>query len=200
MLIVGLTGGIGSGKSAVAELFAQLGVTITDTDAIAHALTAPGQPALKAIVNEFGAQYLTPEGTLDRAALRHLVFNDAVAKKMLETILHPLIRQAVADELAQPTAAPYRMIVVPLLFETDAYAGIVQRTLVVDCPEEMQIRRAMARSILTEAEVRAVMAAQLSRDARLARANDVILNDASLESLAKQVGEMHKKYLEFARH
>ena len=200
MLIVGLTGGIGSGKSAVAELFAQLGVAITDTDAIAHALTAPGQPALKAIVNEFGAQYLTPDGALDRAALRHLVFNDAVAKKMLETILHPLIRQAVANELAQPTAAPYRMIVVPLLFETDAYAGIVQRTLVVDCPEEMQIRRAMARSILTEAEVRAVMAAQLSRDARLARANDVILNDASLESLAKQVGEMHKKYLEFARH
>src|SRR3989338_1088990 len=199
MLVVGLTGGIGSGKSTVAELFARLGVAVTDTDAIAHALTAQGQPALKAIANEFGAQYLTPEGALDRAALRHLVFSDAAAKKTLETILHPLIRQAVADELAQPAAAAYRMIVVPLLFETGAYDDIVQRTLVVDCPEEMQIHRAMARGTLTEAEVRAVMAAQLSRDARLARANDVIVNDASLESLAKQVAAMHKKYLEFAR-
>lgn len=198
MLVVGLTGGIGSGKSTAAELFAQLGAAVTDTDAIARALTAPGHPLLKVIASEFGMQYLTPDGALDRTALRQLVFNDAPAKKVLESILHPLIRQAVAAELAQPTTAPYRIVVVPLLFETGGYADLVQRTLVVDCPEELQIQRTMARSALTEIEVRAVMAEQLPREVRLANADDVIVNDACMENLAKQVGEMHKKYIRLA--
>lgn len=198
MLAVGLTGGIGSGKSTAARLFAQLGADIIDTDAIAHALTAPGQPAVKAITAEFGTQYLSPDGSLDRAALRHLIFNDSHAKETLENILHPRIRQCVIAELAHPGNARYCMIVVPLLFETGAYAGLVQRTLVVDCPEALQIERAMARSVLTAAEVRAVMAAQLPRAMRLARADDIIVNDSDLENLTKKVNEMHKKYIGLA--
>lgn len=198
MLVVGLTGGIGSGKSTAAELFAKLGAAVTDTDVIAHALTAPGQPLLKVIAKEFGMQFLTPDGALDRAALRRLVFNDAATKKTLENILHPLIRQTVTAELAHPTTSPYRIVVVPLLFETGGYADLVQRTLVVDCPEVLQIQRTMARSALTEIEVRAVMAEQMPRELRLGHADDVIVNDASLENLAKQVGEMHKKYIRLA--
>jgi dephospho-CoA kinase len=198
MLAVGLTGGIGSGKSTAAELFAKLGAAVTDTDVIARTLTAPGQPLLKVIANEFGMQFFTPDGTLDRAALRRLVFNDATKKRKLESILHPLIRQTVTAELAHPTTAPYRIVVVPLLFETRGYADLVQRTLVVDCPEELQIQRATARSALTEIEVRAMMAEQMPRELRLAHADDVIVNDASLENLAELVDEMHKKYIRLA--
>lgn len=197
MLVVGLTGGVGSGKSTAARMFAELGVEITDTDAIAHALTAPGQPALAEISAKFGAS-LVAGGVLDRAALRRLVFNDPTARKKLESLLHPLIRRAVADALAQPTAAPYRMVVVPLLLEAGGYQDMVQRVLVVDCPEVMQVERAMTRSALTEPEVRAIMAAQLPRMDRLSRADDVIVNDGALDQLAKQVEEMHKKYLRLA--
>jgi dephospho-CoA kinase len=198
MLVVGLTGGIGSGKSTVASLFAQHGIAITDTDAIAHALTAPGQPALKAIALAFGEECLTSEGALDRAALRHRVFADPAAKKTLESILHPLIRQAVTAELEQPVKAPYRIVVIPLLFETGAYRDIVDRSLLVDCPEAMQIERAMSRGFLTEAEVRAVMSAQLQRKERLARADDVIINDGDLKKLADQIAAIHKKYIRLA--
>jgi dephospho-CoA kinase len=198
MLAVGLTGGIGSGKSTAAELFAKLGAAVTDTDVIARTLTAPGQPLLKVIANEFGMQFFTPDGALDRAALRRLVFNDAAEKRKLESILHPLIRQTVTAELAHPTTAPYRIVVVPLLFETGGYADLVQRTLVVDCPEELQIQRTMARSALTEIEVRAMMAEQMPRELRVAHADDVIVNDASLENLEELVGEMHKKYIRLA--
>lgn len=198
MLVVGLTGGIGSGKSTVAEMFASLGVAITDTDVIAHALTAAGQPALTDISAVFGAGMLRPDGTLDRAALRQLVFGNPEAKKTLEAILHPRIRQAVAAELAQPAAAAYRMVVVPLLFEAQGYPALIQRSLAVDCPEPLQIARTMARSRLTEAEVRAIIAAQLPVADRLARADDVIVNDSSLEKLAEKVSEMHKKYISLA--
>jgi dephospho-CoA kinase len=198
MLAVGLTGGIGSGKSTAAELFAKLGAAVTDTDVIARALTAPGQPLLKIIANEFGMQFLTSDGALDRAALRRLVFSDTAEKRKLENILHPPIRQNVIAELAQPTTSPYRIVVVPLLFETGGYADLIQRTLVVDCPEELQIQRAMARSALTEIEVRSMMAEQMPRELRLAHADDVIVNDASLENLAELVDEMHKKYIRLA--
>lgn len=198
MLAVGLTGGIGSGKSTAAQLFAHLGVHLIDTDAIAHALTAPGQPAVEAIADQLGRQYLQADGALDRAALRQLVFHDSRAKATLESILHPRIRQCVSDELASSAAAPYCMVVVPLLFETGAYANLVQRTLVVDCPEELQIERAMARSVLSEAEVRAIMAAQLPRALRLARADDVIVNDGDIASLTEKVNAIHKKYIRLA--
>lgn len=198
MLVIGLTGGIGSGKSTVAGLFAQHGVAVTDTDAIAHALTAPGQPALTEIASTLGAGMLLSDGTLDRAALRQHVFDHPDARQTLEAILHPLIRQAVATELAQPIQASYRMIVVPLLFETGEYATLIERSLVVDCPESLQIARAMARSHLMEAEVRAILAAQISRQERLARADDVIINDSSLENLTEKVSQMHKKYISLA--
>lgn len=198
MLVVGLTGGIGSGKSTVAELFAKLGVAIIDTDAISHALTAPGQPALTEIAATFGHDMLLADGSLNRAALRQQVFGNLEARKTLEALLHPRIRQAVATELTQPTNAAYRMIVVPLLFETEGYSTLIQRSLAVDCPESLQIKRTMARSNLTEAEVCAIIAAQIPRQERLARADDVIVNDASLEKLKEKVGQLHKKYISLA--
>jgi dephospho-CoA kinase len=198
MLVIGLTGGIGSGKSTVARIFASLGAEIIDTDEISHQLTAPGQPAVKAIGRELGAGYIGADGGLDRAALRQLVFNDSAARKKLEDILHPRIRQRVAELLAAPSAAPYRIVVVPLLFETGAYAGLVQRTLVVDSSEQQQIERTMARSALTQEEVRTIMQSQLSRTLRLARADDVIVNDSNLENLTAKVGDLHKKYIRLA--
>lgn len=198
MLVIGLTGGIGSGKSTVAELFAQHGVAITDTDAIAHRLTAPNQPVLAEISAAIGPGILHPDGTLDRATLRQRVFRDPEARKRLETILHPRIRQAVATELAQPTDAAYRMVVVPLLFEADGYSALIQRSLAVDCPESLQIERAMARSRLTETEVKAIIATQLSRNDRRHLADDIVTNDSSLEKLANEVSEIHKKYIHLA--
>ncbi len=198
MLIVGMTGGIGSGKSTVADMFAELGAEIIDTDSIAHTLTAQGQPALQTIAAQLGSEFLTADNTLDRAALRQLVFTQPAARKTLENILHPLIRQSVQEKLSQPTPAAYRIVVVPLLFESGSYASLVQRTLVVDCPEHLQIERATARSRLTESEVRAMMAAQFSRDARLARADDIIVNDADLKNLLLKVEELHKKYISLA--
>lgn len=198
MLVIGLTGGIGSGKSTAADLFATLGAEVIDTDRIAHELTAPGQPAIAEISAAFGPEFISTEGALDRAAMRKRVFEDGTAKKRLEDILHPRIRQAVAEQLAQPTEAPYRILVVPLLFETDSYRTLIQRILVVDCPEPLQIQRAMSRSKLSESEVQAIIDAQISRKARLNGADDVILNDSSLENLKKQISDFHKKYLRLA--
>jgi len=198
MLVIGLTGGIGSGKSTAAELFSELGVEVIDTDVIAHRLTGPGAPAVALIASTFGARYVTPEGSLDRGAMRKLVFENRAAKQQLEQILHPLIRQEVAAQLLRPTTAPYRIIVVPLLFETESYGSVIQRILVIDCPETLQTERAMARSKLTESEVQAIIAAQVSRNERLLGADDVILNDSSLENLINQVNKMHKKYIRLA--
>ncbi len=198
MLIIGLTGGIGSGKSTVASLFRSHGAAIIDTDDIAHAITAAGQPALDEISGAFGSKILLANGELDRASLRRQVFSDAEARKMLEHILHPRIRQAVAEELNQPSVASYHIVVVPLLFECGGYSSLIQRSLVVDCPVSMQIERAMARSRLSEEEVNAVIAAQLPRVKRLAQADDIIVNDAGLQELAREVTKTHKKYIGLA--
>lgn len=198
MLVIGLTGGIGSGKSTAAELFAERGAEVIDTDVIAHRLTAPGQPVVALIASTFGTQYVTPQGSLDRAAMRKLVFENHTAKQQLENILHPLIRQEVAAQVLKPTTAPYRIIVVPLLFETASYGNLIQRILVIDCPEPLQIQRAMSRSKLTETEVQAIIAAQIPRTERLLRTDDVIVNDSSLENLINQVNKMHKKYIRLA--
>lgn len=195
MFVVGLTGGVGSGKSEAARLFAGLGVPVVDTDAIAHQLTAPGQPALKAIAEVFGSETISPDGTLDRNRLRRRVFAQPELRKALEGILHPLIRKCARQALAQTSSAPYQILVVPLLFETGGYADLISRSLVIDCDEALQIRRAMARSNLTEAEVRAVMAAQSPRERRLAAADEIIRNNGTLEELAAQVRLMHEKYI-----
>lgn len=194
---VGLTGGIGSGKSTVAELFRKRGAGIIDTDLISHALTQAGAPGHQAIVAAFGTGYLQADGTLDRAQLRTRIFGDAEAKARLESILHPMIRSQVMQDLAQ-ASAPYIMLVVPLLIETGGYQDLVQRTLVVDCTEQEQIERTMARSGLLAEEVRAIMAKQATRAARLAAADDIVVNDSDLNELERQVGRLDILYRELA--
>lgn len=197
MFIVGLTGGIGSGKSAVAECFARLGVPVVDTDVIARELTRAGGLALPAIRVHFGDAVIQADGGLDRAALRRIVFADPGARHALEAILHPRIRQQVARELAA-LAAPYALVAVPLLIETGGWRDIVQRVLVVDCPEPIRIERVMARSGLTRAEVQAIMAAQADDATRRAAADDVLDNAGSLDALDAAVAQLHRRYLALA--
>jgi dephospho-CoA kinase len=197
MWVVGLTGGIGSGKSTVADNFAAQGVPVIDTDVIARDLTAPGGAALDAVRAAFGEAVMQADGTLDRAALRRRVFSDSASRHRLEAILHPLIRQRVEQALGTLTA-PYALVVVPLLVETGGYRAVLDRVLVVDCPEDMQIERVIARSGLTRDEVTAILAAQASRAERLAAADDVIVNSASPEALRTQVAALHRRYLAFS--
>lgn len=194
MFVVGLTGGIGSGKSTVAERFAELGVPVIDTDVIARDLTVPGSEAVAAIRDAFGAAVMQEDGSLDRAHLRRRVFADSGARRTLEAILHPRIRKAVVQAVAE-LHAPYALIVIPLLVETGAYAGILNRVLVVDCPEDTQIARVMARNDLSRAEVEAILAAQAGRAARLAAADDVIDNTGSTGVLPDRVRMLHQQYL-----
>jgi dephospho-CoA kinase len=193
MFTVGLTGGIGSGKSTVADCFAALGVPVIDTDVLARDLTARGGAALDAIRAAFGDTVMQADRSLDRAALRRRVFADADARRQLEAILHPRIRQAVELKLAA-LIAPYALVVIPLLVETGGYRDLLKRVLVVDCPEELQIARVVARSGLMPDEVKAILAAQASRAERLAAADDVIVNAASPESLPAQVATLHQHY------
>jgi len=195
--VIGLTGGIGSGKTAVADAFAALGVDVTDTDRLAHTLTAPGEPGHTAIVDAFGAAMRRPDGTLDRDRLRALVFTDDSARSTLEAILHPLIGRAARREIAG-WKSPYGIVVVPLLFERGGLAAIVDRTLVVDCPEDEQVRRTAARSGLAPEEIRAIMATQLARSDRLSRADDVIDNSGPMTAIAPRVAELDRRYRAFA--
>lgn len=197
MYCVGLTGGIGSGKSSAADEFAALGAALVDSDAIAHELTRTGGAAIPALRVEFGPEFITPEGALDRARMRALVFGNPEAKRKLEGVLHPLIRHETMLRVAA-AKAPYVVLVVPLLLETGAYRDRVQRIVVVDCSEATQIARVMARSGLTESEVRAIMATQVSRAERLARADDIISNDGDRTALREQVRALHKRYLGLA--
>ncbi len=194
LLSIGLTGGIGCGKTTVANMFAALGASVVDTDLIAHSMTVPGGPAMPAIRAAFGDRYITPEGALDRAAMRALVFSDPDAKLRLEAILHPLIRATAEAEAAAATGA-YVIYVVPLLIESGNWRGRVARVLAIDCPESMQIARVMARNGLQEEQVRAIMAAQVSRQDRLAAADDVITNDDGIAALTPQVEALHAIYL-----
>lgn len=196
--IVGLTGGIGSGKSCAARLFAQHGVRVVDTDEISHALSKPPSPALIAIAQEFGSEFICPNGTMDRARMRTLAFSDSVARTKLESIFHPLIQTQTEQIITTPTTAPYTMLVVPLLFEKSSFKTLIQRKVVVDCPEEEQIARVMNRSQLSSHEVLAIMATQISRQTRLLNADDIILNNGSLELLDAQVTRLHQRYLMLA--
>ena len=193
MFRVGLTGGIGSGKSEAARLFAALGADVADADVVAHAVTARGEPGYLAVIAAFGERARAPDGSLDRAWLRATVFADDAARERLESILHPLVRARLDEEVAAWRGA-YGLLVVPLLLERGGARSRVDRVLVVDCAEDEQVRRVMARSGLAEGEVRAIMATQLSRDARLAQADDVIDNSGPLDALAPQVARMHAFY------
>jgi dephospho-CoA kinase len=196
-LLVGLTGGVGSGKSTVAHRLQELGAAVVDTDEIAHRLTGAGGAAMAAIAREFGDAYVRADGGLDRPAMRRLAFADPEARRRLESILHPLIRGEALAEVARATG-PYTVLVVPLLLETGAYRGQVQRVLVVDCPVELQIERTMQRSGLTLGEVEAIVAAQLPRARRLAQADDVVDNSGPIEAARTQAERLHRRYLELA--
>jgi len=193
-LIVGLTGGIGSGKSTVASLFLEHGAGIIDTDEIAHRLTQADGAAIAAIRADFGDDFITDDGALNREKMRKLIFNDAAAKKRLETILHPMILEQAKTQIHELQNSPYIILVVPLLPECPAFQKLIQRVLVVDCDENTQIARVTGRSSMTEAEARAVIAQQTLRTKRLQFADDVIHNESSLVNIAKQVAILHEGY------
>ena len=192
MFIVGLTGGIGSGKSTVCQLFAEQGVPIIDTDLIAHQLVAPGQAALAKIIAAFGHRIVTSDGELDRPRLRELVFHHAEKRETLEAILHPLIRQAALEQIQQLHSA-YCILVVPLLVEKGWYT-MVNRVLVIDAPVELQRDRVKQRNGYSNSQIDAIMRQQASRQQRLAHADDVIVNDGPLAQIATDVLNLHQKY------
>ncbi len=197
-LVVGLTGGIGSGKSAAADAFARLGATVVDTDAIAHELTGPGGAAVPEVRRLFGRAFVDASGAMDRKRMRDLVFSDAEEKARLEALLHPLIRAESMRRIAS-AAGPYVVHVVPLLIESPDYRAQVGRVLVVDCPEALQVARVRQRSGLPEGEIRRIMASQIQREKRLAAADDVIDNSGSIAALQQQVRQLHETYLAQAR-
>ena len=195
-LLIGLTGGIGSGKTAVADAFVRLGAGVVDTDAIARELTAAGGRALPALAEAFGAACISPEGALDRAAMRRRVFADAAARQMLESILHPLIRAEVEARLSRLASVDFSYVLldIPLLVESGFCRDRVDRILVVDCPEALQIERVMARNGLARDEVEKILAAQAPRQARLAVADDVIRNEGALADLLPQIAALDALY------
>lgn len=195
--VVGLTGGIGSGKTTVADAFAALGVEVVDADCLAHQLSAAGQPGFAAVVAAFGRGVLQPSGELDRAALRRLVFADAAARARLETALHPLIEAELVRRV-EGWHGPYGIVVVPLLLEHTGLRSRVNRVLVVDCTEAEQVRRVGARNGLTPSEVHAIMATQLDREQRLAAADDVVGNSGPADAIAPQVRMLDRRYRELA--
>jgi dephospho-CoA kinase len=195
-LRIGLTGGIASGKSTIADMFAALDVPVIDTDLIAREVVAPGEPALDDIRHEFGDEVFDDTGSLDRGAMRRIVFADNDARERLQAILHPRI-QAAAYEQAARAGGRYQIIVVPLLTESPI-RDFVDRILVVDCDEKTQIRRLVARDDESEGQARRILAAQASRDERLEIADDVVRNDGDLETTLKQVQDLHNRYLAMA--
>lgn len=199
MFSVGLTGGIASGKTTVSNLFADLGVPIVDTDVISRKLLVPGERAYQQVCAHFGAQILHANGQIDRSALRRLVFADPVQKTWLETMLHPLIYQRSHDAIVEHSRARYVLVVVPLLFETN-FQPLVDRILVVDCPEDQQIRRLMKRDDIDEALARSMVAQQLSNARRVARGHDIINNREDDSDLKSQVNALHRKYIELAEN
>jgi dephospho-CoA kinase len=195
-LRVGLTGGIASGKSLVANMFVKLGAELLDADQIGREVVAPGEPALSAIRDAFGAEVLNPRGELDRAALRKVVFADPEKRRTLDALLHPLIRARLLARLGE-VRRPYAIVAVPLLVETD-FAALVDRVAVVDCPESLQLERLMRRDGIPRAEAVAMIAAQADRATRLRAAHDVIDNSGDVEATRRQVAQLHLRYLELA--
>lgn len=196
MLVVGLTGGIGSGKTTVSDRFAQHGAPVIDTDQLARELVEPGQPALAEIVADFGSDCLDDDGRLLRGRLREQVFADPAGRRRLEAILHPRIRALALERIAGLTT-PYCLVVIPLLVET-GMTDLVDRVLVVDTPEDEQIRRIMARDGIDETQAHQILAAQARRDQRLAVADEIVDNAGDLAKLDRQVAVLHRHYLTLA--
>lgn len=192
--VVGLTGGVGCGKSSASQCFVDLGIDVIDTDVIARMLTEPHGLAMSSIKNSFGETMIAADGSLDRGKMRNLIFLDSNYRLTLEKILHPLI---LAETLQQVKKArsPYIIIVIPLLFETGDYDKVIHRSLVVDCEEQQQILRTIKRSKLPEHQVKAIIATQISRESRLQKADDVIVNNQNMAYLKEQVAQLHKKYI-----
>ena len=197
--IVGLTGGIGSGKTQASNAFEALGVPVIDTDLISHAITAPNGLAIPAIREAFGDVLIDPSGRLDRNKMRELVFKDPEARHKLEAILHPIIANVTMASISQHSQAPYVVLVVPLLAESPQWISRCDRILVIDCEVETQVARVMQRSKLSAEEVMAIIATQATRDARKAIANEVIVNESTVEALTQQVRRLHDFYLNMAR-
>ncbi len=195
MNVVALTGGIGSGKSEAAKIFAELGVPVTDVDVISHQLTAANQPSVKELEVAFGSQYVSPDGALNRPAMRDLVFGDKNALAKLNAILHPAIYAEAIQQLQQNSNAPYQILVIPLLFESPRYLPHVNRILLIDCDEKTQIERIKQRSQLTEAQIIAIINSQTPRKKRLELANDVIENNENVENLREKIVVIHKNYI-----
>lgn len=191
--ILGLTGGIGSGKSAAADHFAALGVHVVDADHAARWVVEPGRPALAKIAEHFGDAVLQADGQLDRSALRSLIFSDPELRRWLEALLHPLIREEIALNLAQ-AKSPYAILVSPLLIESGQYAT-TQRVLVIDAPQALQIERTLLRDNTSEQQVQAILKAQASREERLSHADDILVNDSDLKTLQTEVERLHHFYL-----
>ena len=197
MLVIGLTGSIGSGKSTVAHLFAARGVPVIDADVVAREVTAPNLPAYKAIVARFGNDILKANGTIDRSSLREIIFNKPEERRWLEALLHPIILNHMEDEM-EKLDAPYCIAVIPLLLESDA-ATFIDRILVVDMSEETQLTRAALRDNRTTDQIKIIMDTQLPRKDKLAKADDIINNAGTPEALAKQVEKLHQMYLKLKR-
>ncbi|WP_111657259.1 dephospho-CoA kinase [Isoalcanivorax indicus] len=197
MFVVGLTGGIGSGKTAASDYLASLGITVVDADLASRVIVEPGQPALAAIEAHFGAEVIAADGTLDRRALRERVFADPAERKALEGITHPAIAAEIMRQL-QASRSPYTLLVSPLLLETSQHR-MAQRILLIDVPEAVQVARTTSRDEVPAAQVEAIMAAQMPRDEKRARADDIVVNDGDLSHLHAQLDTLHARYLEMAR-
>lgn len=197
MLVIGVTGGIGSGKSAVTDRFAQRGIDVVDADIAARVVVEPGKPALAKISEHFGSHLILYDGSLDRAALRAIVFSEKEHKQWLEHLTHPLIGEEIIRQI-QSSSSQYTIFVSPLLIETSQHE-LTDRILLVDVPVEVQIQRTMARDTNTEEQVRAIVASQASREERLARADDIIVNDQGLAHLDREVDRLHAFYLQLAK-
>ncbi len=195
-LVIGLTGGIGSGKTMATDHFARLGITVVDADLASRVVVQPGQPALQDIADHFGPGVLLPDGSLNRPALRAIVFADQEARKVLERITHPRIAEEISRQLAASTS-PYTILVSPLLFESGQHR-FANRTVLVDTTEALQQQRAARRDSVSEEQIKAIMAVQMSREDRLARADDVLLNDGDLAHLHAAVEALHQRYLALA--
>jgi dephospho-CoA kinase len=191
--VIGLTGGIGSGKTTVANLFAEKGITVIDTDQLARDVILPGQAALKNIHEKFGSEVISPDGTLNRAALRKIIFQDSAKRVWLEQLLHPLIRAEMQRQIETSTS-PYCIVVIPLLFETEPNP-LINRILTVDIPEEEQIKRAQLRDQLPAEEIATILKTQASRELRLQKSHDVIHNHGTIKDLQSQVEKLHQHYL-----